>query len=173
MCSTKIYDTLSHFFNLSSIISRENKNIVNYMDNFLKYIIIGIIFWILVDFTTAFNPDIHDWISHMPLIWFFYTLYPLFFAFIIYKKSWNIKRIFISMLVAAFIIEVLLSNNTLLYTFPIMLIMIPVAICIYGFITFTPKWIIEGEIIENKKIFILFTIVWIIVSILNFKTKIS
>ena len=62
------------------------------------------------------------------------------------------------MLIAAFVVEVVLSHNALLYTFPIMLVMIPIAVCIYGFITFVPKWIVENRVIENKKTTILFTL---------------
>ena len=149
------------------LIPLENRD----KNSFLKYFIIGILFWIVVDYTTAFNPDFQRWVAHMPEIWLFYTGYPLLFAYLIYKKQWNTKRIFYSMLAAAFIVEVILSNNALLYTFPIMLIMIPTAVCIYGFLTFIPKWIVERKITENKKKLILLTAVWIIVSILNFITK--
>jgi hypothetical protein len=75
------------------------------------------------------------------------------------------------MIIVAFIIEVILSNNALLYTFPIMLIMIPIAVAIYSFITFTPKWIVEKKIIENKKKLIILVIVWATVSILSFITR--
>jgi len=153
------------------IKNNKDKKNMNYMNNFLKYFIIGVFFWVVVDYTTAFNPDFQDWINHMPSIWLFYIGYPLLFAFLIYKKQWNTKKIFYSMIIAAFIIEVILSNNTLLYTFPIMLIMIPIAVCIYGFITFTPKWIVEKKIIENRKKLIILVIVWATVSILSFITR--
>lgn len=72
------------------------------MNKFTQYFVIAILFWIMVDFTTAFNPDIQDWIRHMPLVWLFYILYPLLFSFLIYGKNWNTKKIFISMLIAGF-----------------------------------------------------------------------
>jgi len=144
---------------------------MDYMNSFLKYFIIGVFFWVVVDYTTAFNPDFQRWVAHMPEIWLFYTGYPLLFAYLIYKKQWNTRKIFYSMIIAAFIIEVILSNNTLLYTFPIMLIMIPIAVSIYSFITFTPKWIVEKKIIENRKKLIILVIVWATVSILSFITR--
>ena len=142
-----------------------------FFNDFFKYFLIGILFWIVVDYTTVFNPNFQDWLNHMPLICVFYIGYPLLFAYLIYTRKWDAKKIFYSMLIVAFIIEVILSKNALLYTFPIMLIMIPAAICIYGFLTFIPKWIIEKNLKENKKKLILFTVVWIIVSVLNFFTK--
>jgi hypothetical protein len=143
------------------------------MDIFWKYLIIAVLFWILVDFTTAFNPDFQRWINHMPLIWAFYIGYPLVFAFLIYKKGFEGRKLFYSMLIGIFVVEIVLSNNALLYTFPIMLIMIPLALCIYSFITYTPKWVVEKRLkIERKKL-VLLLLVWIIVSILNFATQIG
>lgn len=141
------------------------------MNDFSKYFILGMLFWVVVDYSTAFNPNFQVWLNYMPEIWLFYIGYPLVFAYLIYKKMWDKDRIFYSMLIAAFVVEVVLSHNALLYTFPIMLVMIPIAVCIYGFITFVPKWIVENRVIENKKTTILFTLVWIVVSILSFVTR--
>ena len=141
------------------------------MKNFFKYLIVGIFFWVVVDYTTAFNPDFGNWVNHMPSIWIFYIGYPLLFGFLIYKKKWNAEKTFYLMLIVASILEIILSNNSLLYTFPVMLVMIPVAVCIYAFLTFTPKWIVEKEIIANKKKVILLALVWVIVSILSFITR--
>jgi hypothetical protein len=112
------------------------------MNKFWQYVIIGVLFWVVVDYTTVFNPDFQNWVNHMPLIWLFYIGYPLIFAFLIYKKEWNSNRI--------------------------MLIMIPIAVCIYSFITFPPKWIVEGTLSENRKPLILLLIVWVIVAVLHF-----
>lgn len=145
-------------------------DMTNCMDKFWKYVIIGVLFWVVVDYTTVFNPDFQDWINHMPLIWLFYIGYPLIFAFLIYRKEWISNRIFYSMLVATFSLELVVFNNALLYTVPIMLIMIPIAVCIYSFITFPPKWIVEGTLSENRKPLILLVIVWVIVAVLHFAT---
>jgi len=141
------------------------------MDTFSKYVLTGTLAWVVVDFTTAFNPDVHRWIRHMPLIWVFYIGYPLLFAFLIYKRRWSDGRITSAMLVSAFVIEVVLSDNALLYTFPIMLVMNPVAAAIYSLVTFVPKWLVEGEIRKRTKTTVLLVAVWIVVSILNFVTN--
>jgi len=143
------------------------------MDDFSKYVFTGTIAWVVVDFTTAFNPDVQRWIKHMPLIWVFYIGYPLLFAFLIYKRKWSERKIVSAMLVSAFIIEVVLSNNALLYTFPIMLIMNPIAVAIYSTVTFIPKWLVEGEIRKNTKMIFLLVAVWVVVSILNLVTNVN
>ena len=119
------------------------------MDDFSKYALTGMIAWVVVDFTTAFNPDVQRWIRHMPLIWVFYICYPVLFAHLIYRRRWSDRNIAYAMLVSAFVIEVILSNNALLYTFPMMLVMNPIAAAIYGVVTFIPKWLVEGEIRER------------------------
>jgi len=143
------------------------------MDDFSKYVFTGTIAWVVVDFTTAFNPDVQRWIGHMPLIWAFYIGYPLLFAFLIYKRKWSDRKIAYAMLVSAFIIEVILSNNALLYIFPIMLIMNPVAAAIYSTVTFIPKWLVEGEIKKKTKMIFLLVAVWVVVSILNLVTNVN
>jgi hypothetical protein len=143
------------------------------MRSFLKYLLSGVTIWVLVDYTTAFNPDIARWIQHMPDIWLFYIGYPLIFAYLIYVRNWNNKQLFSIMLVLAFIIEVILSKNSLLYTFPILLIMNPIAIAIYSLVTFMPKWFTDNEITRNSNAVIFLIFVWIIVSILNYVTNIN
>jgi len=143
------------------------------MRPFLKYLLSGVSIWVLVDYTTAFNPDTARWIQHMLDIWLFYIGYPIIFAYLIYVRDWNDKQLFSSMLVLAFIIEVVLSKNSLLYTFPILLIMNPVAIAIYSLVTFMPKWFTENEITRNRSTVVILVVVWIIVSILNYVTNIN
>ncbi len=143
------------------------------LDDFSKYVLTGTIAWVVVDFTTAFNPDVQRWIEHMPLVWVFYIGYPLLFAFLIYRRRWSDRRIALAMLVSAFVIEVFLSDNALLYTFPMMFVMIPVAVAIYCVVTFIPKWLVEGEIRERTKTTFLLVVVWIVVSILNFVTNVN
>ena len=143
------------------------------MDDFSKYALTGMIAWVIVDFTTAFNPDVQRWIRHMPLIWAFYIGYPLLFAYLIYRRRWSDRRIACALLVSAFVIEVILTDNALLYTFPMMLVMNPIAAAIYSVVTFIPKWLVEGEIRERKKTVLLLVAVWIVISILNYATNVN
>lgn len=143
------------------------------MRSFLKYLLSGVAVWVLVDYTTAFIPDTVRWIQHMPDIWVFYIGYPLVFAYLIYIRNWGDRRLFGSMLVMGFVIEVVLSRNSLLYTFPMMLIMIPVAISIYSLVTFMPKWFTENEVTRNRRTVVILVVIWVIVSILNYATNIN
>ena len=143
------------------------------MRSFLRYLLSGVSIWVLVDYTTAFNPDTARWIQHMPDIWLFYIGYPLIFAYLIYVRSWNDRQLFSSMLVLAFIIEVILTKNSLLYTFPMLLIMNPVAVVIYSLVTFVPKWHTENEITRNRNSVVILVVVWIVVSILNYATNVN
>ena len=143
------------------------------MKRFATYFLVGTIFWVAVDWTTAFNPDLERWLSHMPEIWLFYIGYPLVFAFLIYERRWSDGRVSLATLVGAFLVEVVFTGNELLYTFPIMLIGIPIAISIYGSLTFVPKWIVENKIRQNKRKLILMIIVWILVSISTFAKNIT
>ena len=138
----------------------------------MKYLLSGVSIWVLVDYTTSFNPDTARWVQHMPDIWLFYIGYPLIFAYLIYVRNLSNRQLFGSMLVLGFVIEVILSNNSLLYTFPIMLIMNPVAVAIYSLVTFVPKWFTENEITRNRNAACFLVVVWLIVSLLNYVTNV-
>ena len=141
------------------------------MDDYKKYQLLGILIWVIVDFTTAFNPDVQRWIDHMPLIWGFYIGYPLIFAHLIYRRQWSGRKLFIAMLTGAFTVEIIFSNNTPLYTFPLMLVMIPIAIAIYTVVTYLPKWIVEGSLHQNWKTVTIIGITYLTVAILNYATN--
>lgn len=143
------------------------------MKEFTRYFLTGMTFWVVVDWTTAFNPNFERWLSYMPEIWLFYVGYPLIFAFLIYRRKWCDWGVFLAMLVGAFIVEVVLIGNRLLYTFPIMLIGIPAAISIYSLLTFAPKWIVENRTRQNKRKLIPMIIVWILVSISTFANNLG
>jgi len=143
------------------------------MKGFTRYFLIGTSFWVVADWTTAFNPDSERWLSHMPEIWLFYIGYPLVFAFLIYERKWGNGRVFLATLVGAFLVEVIFTGNELLYTFPIMLIGIPIAVSTYGLLTFVPKWIVENKTRQNKRKLILMIIVWVLVSISTFAENIA
>jgi hypothetical protein len=143
------------------------------MDGFKRYLFTGILTWIIVDFTTAFNPDIRRWLEHMPLIWAFYIGYPLVFANLIYTRGWDDRRIFYAMIAGAFFIEIVCSGNTLLYTFPIMVVMIPVAVAIYTIVTFLPKWITDGDLQGRRRTLAILGLVYLTVAFLNYRSNLG
>jgi hypothetical protein len=134
---------------------------------FLKYFLFGIIFWIVVDFTTtpAIRHPAQYYSTYMPALLIFYVGHPLVFSILIYSLNIRDRWIFLAMLAAIFVVEVIFTHNKLLYTFPMMLIAIPAALGIYSFLTFVPKWIVNAEIKQKKWQTIGLAIVWILVSI--------
>jgi len=142
-------------------------------DGFRRYLLAGVVTWVVVDFTTAFNPDVQRWLDHMPLIWVFYVGYPLVFAHLIYNRRWSDRSIFLAMIAGGFFVEIVCSNNSLLYTYPIMLAMIPVALAIYGVVTFIPKWVVEGELKARWRTTAFLLAVYFIVAALNYFNKAS
>ncbi|MBI9050990.1 MAG: hypothetical protein JEZ00_16330 [Anaerolineaceae bacterium] len=143
------------------------------MSKFIKYFLLGTLFWVIVDYTTVFNPDFPRWVAHMPLVWVFYLGYPLLFAWLIYKQNFAGKKLFFSMIIATVFCELIAFQNTLLYTFPIMLIMIPLAVCIYTLITYVPMWLVNGKLKQHWRLSLFLTIVWLLIAFLNYKTNIA
>ena len=137
----------------------------------LKYFLLSALFWVTVDYTTVFNPDFARWVAHMPLIWAFYLGSPFIFSHLIYRYNWQGRRLFLAVLVCMVVCELVLFNNYLLYTFPIMLLMIPIAICIYSFITYVPMWLTDGTLKNHRGWTIFLTIVWLIVAFLNYASN--
>jgi len=140
-------------------------------DGFRKYLLAGVVTWVVVDYTTAFNPDVQRWLEHMPLIWAFYVGYPLIFAHLIYNRGWGDRSMFLAMIAGCFFVEIVCSNNSLLYTYPIMLVMVPVALAIYGVVTFIPKWVVDGELKARWRTAALLLAVYIVVAVLNYFDK--
>jgi hypothetical protein len=138
------------------------------MNKFLKYFIIGVIFWLLVDWTTAFQPDLQRWLTYWPEIWVFYLGFPFIFAFLIYERIWSNRRIFLATLAEVFIVEIVFTHNALLYTFPIMVLALPVGIILYSLLVFVPKWITDGELKRNKGKLTLMVVVWVFVSLATY-----
>jgi hypothetical protein len=137
------------------------------MKKLLKYFLLGILFWVVVDFTTTGairNPSLY-YSTYMPALLIFYIGYPLVFSFLIYRFNFIGKKLFLATLIGAFIVEVIFTHNPLLITFPLMLIGIPAAVSIYSFITFVPKWIVDEDIKDNKWKLTIMTAVYILISL--------
>jgi len=136
------------------------------MKGFL-YFLLGIVFWFIIDFTTTEairDPNLY-YSTYMPALLIFYIGYPLVFSLLIYKFKLNNIILFIGVLIGIFIVEILFTHNALLFTFPIMLLAIPAAIAIYSLLTFVPKWIVDGEIKDNKWKLIIMIVIYILISL--------
>ena len=140
---------------------------------FWEYFLLGALFWVCVDFTTAFAPDVQGWVSHMPLIFAFYFGSPLVFAFLIYRREWSDRSLLGPMLVVLVLVEVVFSHNALLYTFPLLLIFIPLAVAIYSFLTYVPRWIIDRRIAQHRMTTLLLVVVWLTVAVLSTASRLA
>ena len=143
------------------------------MKKFWKYFLLAVLAWVLMEITTAMSFDFQRWFTYWPGIWLIYLGLPLIFAFLIYKRNFGDWKLFLAMIIEIFIVEIVFTRNALLYTFPIMLIMIPIAICIYAFITYIPLWFVENKLKENKWKIGILVIVWVIVTILAYASKLE
>jgi len=137
------------------------------MNKTLKYFLLGTLFWFVVDFTTteAIKNPVDYYSIFMPTLLIFYLGCPLVFSLLIYKFKLSNKMLFAATLVEILIVEILFTNNSLLYTFPIMLLTIPLAISIYSFLAFVPKWIIDNELKKNKWKLIIMVAVYFLISL--------
>lgn len=145
----------------------------NYMKKFWKYFLLAVLAWVLMEITTAMSFDFQRWFTYWPGIWLIYLGFPSIFTFLIYKRNFGEWKLFLAMIIEIFIVEIVFTRNALLHTFPIMLIMIPIAICIYAFITYIPLWFVENKLKENKWKIGILVIVWVIVTILAYASKLE
>ena len=135
------------------------------------YFLLGAIFWVTVDFTTAFAPNVGRWVSYMPTILVFYFGSPLLFAFLIYRKGWSDRALLGPMLALLVLVEIVFSHNALLYTFPLLLIFLPVALAIYALITYVPRWIVDGRLAQRRGTTLLLVLVWLVVAVLSTSSR--
>ncbi|MFC1747211.1 hypothetical protein ACFL2V_00235 [Pseudomonadota bacterium] len=127
-----------------------------------KYFMLGILFWVVVDFTTVYFPDHPLWEENMPGVWVVYFGYPLIFSVVFYK--WELTGVAPIGIMLSFLvlIEIVIVNNPLLLTFPDLLIGMPIAFAIYMLITYVPKYIVDGECGHRKKEISAYIVVWLI-----------
>ena len=145
------------------------------MKNWLKYFLLAFLAWIIVDFTTTAaigNPSSY-YSTYMPALLIFYLGYPLIFSLLIYKFKLKPKKLFISMIIGIILVEIIFSGNTLFFSFPLLLLIIPISLAYYSMVTFVPLWITEKKLKQNKKWFIVILIIYIIGSLLNLLTQLN
>lgn len=118
----------------------------------VRYVGCGIVLWFIVDFGTAGGFRLSYLTTHGPLLLAFYIGYPLVFGYLIFKLHWEGWRLFLATVVAILIIEGVLTGNPFVLSFPLMLVGIPLAICVYTLLTYFPLWIVNGEMKRHKRI---------------------
>ena len=106
-------------------------------NQWLKYVLIGFIWTVIVDWGTAggFHLAYYD----TPLAGYImrgiiFLFIPLFPSYFIFRRGWDGAKLLIPTIITAFIVEVLIVKNQLAYTFPSLLWGIPFAVAIYGLV---------------------------------------
>ncbi|MFH1211003.1 MAG: hypothetical protein V1645_03730 [archaeon] len=136
----------------------------------VKYLILYIATYFIIDFATGFNWDVQYWLSvNGPLMMaILYPLSGLIFYYIIYKRKWEDWKIFTAMMAYAMFIEAFVLRNPFVITFPALMAGIPLAADLYGLIVFLPKWITDKEVRKHKLLLAIMTIIFIILAIIAY-----
>lgn len=125
------------------------------------YIIISLIFWLIVEYITVWHSKFKEWLHVLPLGSIQYLIIIFIFYHFIFRKKWNEKKVFITMLVVMYFFEIVLWQNSLaLNVFGSLLL-----ISIWGFLTFIPFWIVNKSLREHKWQAIYYSL-WILVAII-------
>lgn len=140
----------------------------------LEYFLLGFLWIFIVDFGTVGGFHLVYW--QVPLTGHFlrvivFSLTMFTASYFVFKHNWSGGKLFFLTLIIAFVVEVPISKNVLLYTFPQILWGIPMAIAGYSAVIYLPLWVVKGQIKENNKK-ALFLLVFIVsVFILSFFTQ--
>jgi hypothetical protein len=137
------------------------------MRDYLRYFLVSVLAWIFIEQTTAFYFDLGRWVSYMPDIWVFYLGFPLLLTILIYRLKFRGARLFAAVVLQLIVVEILFTGNAMLFTFPMLLLAIPIGLAIYSIITYVPLWIVENSIREHKRAMALFLVVWLFVFIVG------
>lgn len=132
-----------------------------------QYLLLGVLLWAVVDFGTAGGFRLAYFRTYGPTLLLFYVGYPLIFTVLIFKWHWSERRLFITTLVAIFLVEVVFTHNPLLITFPALIVGIPLAVAIYTPLTFFPLWFVRGEMARHKKLVVTLTLVEVVIMLLT------
>ena len=116
----------------------------------LRYVVYGVLLWIFVDLGTAGGFRLAYFTEHGPLLLAFYIGYPLIFRYLIFRRGWEGWKLFGATAAAIMIIEGWFTRNPFVLSFPLLLIGIPLALCIYAPLTYFPLWIVNREMGKHK-----------------------
>jgi hypothetical protein len=132
-----------------------------------QYFIIGVIFWVIVDWGTAGGYRLTYFEKFGPTLLLFYIGYPLLFTVLIFKLKWSDTLLFLATLGAIFLIEVLFTRNPILLNSPALFIGIPLAIMVYMPLTYFPLWLVRKEVVSHKVIMLVLLFFELIIILLT------
>lgn len=123
------------------------------------YIAISFALWVLVEYLTAWNSKLDEWVALMPYVFIQYVVIILIFWYFIFRRKWSERRLFFLMLAVMYVLEFLWANPLLLNP----LTFIPASLLlasIWGFLTFVPLWLVRREV-RRRKLRVALCLVWI------------
>lgn len=133
----------------------------------IRYILYGFLLWILIDWGTAGGFRLSYFRAHGPLLLVFYLGFPIAFAFLIFQHHWSQPKLLLATAAAIFFVEAVFTGNPFITSFPLMLVGIPLAFCVYAPLTYFPLWIVNGEMGRHTVIVFFLSLVVIAVMFLT------
>ena len=133
----------------------------------LQYILIGFILWVIVDLGTAGGFRLDYFREHGPLLLAFYLGFPVAFSYLIFGCRWSGWKLLMATFVAMFVVEGAFTRNPFVLSFPLLLIGVPLAVCVYAPLTYFPVWIVRGEMGKHKVIVAALSTVVLVVILLT------
>ena len=133
----------------------------------LRYVLLGFTLWTLVDLGTAGGFRRSYLTAHGPLLLVFYVGFPLAFAYLIFRRGWSGWRLLLATGVAILLVEGVFTRNPFVLSFPLMLVGIPLAICVYSPLTYFPLWIVNREMSKHAAVVAFLSLVVLSVMLLT------
>jgi hypothetical protein len=117
-----------------------------------RYVLYGFILWVMIDLGTAGGFRMSYFRVHGPLLLLFYLGFPAAFAYLIFQRSWSGWKLFLATAVTIILVEGVFTGNPFILSFPLMLVGIPLALCVYSPLTYFPLWIVNQEMGKHRAI---------------------
>lgn len=125
----------------------------------IGYIALSFLLWVIVEYITAWNSRLDEWVSLMPYVFIQYLVIILIFWYFIYRRRWRERSIFLLMLAVMYLGEVI-WKNPLLFN-PITFIPASILLAsIWGFLTFIPLWLVQRTL-RHRKLHVAGCLLWI------------
>lgn len=126
------------------------------------------VLWVVLDIVLSYKLDLDLYYQAFWISLFFYVFYPLLFLFVFYYLLWDVSRAFLLMFAVMLVIEALLFDNYLMYSFPDLFLHIPLGLCVWGLITIVPLWVAERQMKYHWGTVFVFVIGTLLLGVVNF-----
>jgi hypothetical protein len=132
-----------------------------------KYILYGFLLWVFIDWGTAGGFRFSYFRTYGPLLLVFYIGFPAVFACLIFHRRFSERALLLATAVEIFLVEAVFTGNPFVLSFPLLLLGIPLAFCVYAPLTYFPLWIVNGEMGRHKGLILFLSLVVLAVMFLT------